>query len=151
MAKTTKNSPLMMVLGAVGGAVGARLIIKHAPVQDPKIKALIPLGLGGALIMYKKSSPMLKGVGYGMVGASVPTLAEALVPGMLGPDSLSGPDDAELEVFNMRQLNGPADQSILAGSGYYVNGPADQSILAGGGYYQDEMNGEFESEYQYEN
>lgn len=147
MAKGTKNGAIMTVLGAVGGAVGARLIMKHAPITDPKIKALIPLGLGGLLIMYKKSTPVMKGIGFGMVGASVPSLAEALVPGMLGPDSLSGPDDAELEVFNMRQLNGPADQSILAGTGYYVNGPADQSILAGGNY-QDEINGEFEYEYE---
>lgn len=148
MAKTTKNSAIMTVMGAVGGAVGARLIMKHVPITDPKIKALIPLGLGGVLIMYKKSTPVMKGVGYGMVGASVPSLAEALVPGMLGPDSLAAPDDTELEVFNMRQLNGPADQSILAGTGYYVNGPADQSILAGNSFYQDEMNGnEYEQDY----
>lgn len=121
---TKKNDLILTVVGAVGGAVLARIAAKHIPVKDEKIKAIIPVAAGFLAVTMKKTPPILKGVGFGMIGAGVPALAEALSPGIMG-NSLSAPDDdSDLEIFSARRLEAPADQSILSA-------PADMSILSG--------------------
>lgn len=125
---------MQVVLGTLGGAVGARLAInalnKLAPNLHSGIKAGVPAVGGGVLLYATKGNPFITGVGYGLIGGSVPSLAEAFVPkigSFLGKTNIPADAESQLEIFNIRSLDpgvsAPADQSILSG-------PANSSILA---------------------
>lgn len=124
MKKPSKDA-ISVIAGAIGGAVAGKMLIKFIPVEQPLIKALIPIGTG--LMLAGQKSPMIKGVGYGMAAAGGLTLVDALMPGMLGAPNIDEEiflGEADDELGEYEEINGPADQSVLAG-------PADQSVLAG--------------------
>ena len=128
MKMKPQKGALETMLGVVAGAVAGKIIMNKLPVENEMVKALIPVGAGFFLTSQKQ--PLMKGLGYGMIGSGGISLAGALVPGISEAVSepVNAPEDME-EIFmgedeEPEMLNAPANQSILSA-------PANQSILSG--------------------
>jgi hypothetical protein len=123
MAKKSKMKlPINEILGVVGGAVAAsyvkNLVTKNLPDLKPTIQSLIPIGVG--IFLAGNKSPILRGVGFGMVGKGGADLASAFLPGVGNVDDifLSSPADQSI-------LSLPADMSVLSGDEDFINGDDD--------------------------
>jgi hypothetical protein len=123
MAKKFKmKAPINEILGVIGGAVAAgyvtNIVAKNFPDLKPTYQALIPIAAGFFLAGNK--SPILRGVGFGMVGKGGSDLAGAFLPSVNGVDDifLSSPADQSI-------LSLPADQSVLMGDDDFLNGDDD--------------------------
>jgi hypothetical protein len=125
--KSSGKSDLMTeALGIIGGAIGAKvvtsLVKKQFPTLPPIVSGLVPVA-GGVLLAGQKNA-ILRGAGYGMIGAGGAALAEAFIPGIGAPDDnvlfLGEPDDDDdggvSYPASMSVLGEPASMSVLAGS-----------------------------------
>ena len=137
MAKKSKMKlPINEILGVVGGAVAAsyvkNLVTKNLPDLKPTYQALIPIGVG--VFLAGNKSPILRGVGFGMVGKGGADLASAFLPGVGNVDDifLSSPADQSI-------LSLPADMSVLSGEEEFMNG--EEEFMNG---EEEFMNGEEE-------
>ena len=70
----------LMLGSALGGAVAAG-VNKYAPITNPMIKNVIPLGLGFLLGSSAKAKPLMIGAGCGMIGAGSNLLVAGLLDG----------------------------------------------------------------------
>lgn len=124
--KSSGKSDLMTeALGIIGGAIGAKVVTsfvkKQFPTLPPIVSGLVPVA-GGVLLAGQKNA-ILRGAGYGMIGAGGAALAEAFIPGIGAPDDnvlfLGEPDDEDDGVSypaSMSVLGEPANMTVLAGS-----------------------------------
>jgi hypothetical protein len=123
MAKKIKMKlPINEILGVVGGAVAATyvksLVVKNLPDLKPTIQSLIPIGVG--IFLAGNKSPILRGVGFGMVGKGGADLAAAFLPGVGNVDDIFMSSPADQSILSL-----PADMSVLSGDDDFINGDDD--------------------------
>ena len=135
MKKNSKDT-LTLALSIVGGAVAAKVlngvIDKAMPDMDPKI--ISGIKLAGGFFLATQKSPMMKGLGYGVMAVGGAELAAAFIPSIGAPGNVDyflgeGDDDDDDDTV---YLNAPADGSILSA-------PADGSILSERDDYENEQ------------
>ena len=112
--KNKSKLPVQEAIGVVAGAIAAGFVSKFVndkltTIPAP-VRAVIPVGAG--IFLAGNKSPILKGIGFGMIAKGGSDLAKALLPGAIGA--------LDQDIF----VSGPADLSVLSG-------PADLSVLSG--------------------
>lgn len=95
---------LGVAFGAVGGAFVNSQVAKMTKPIDPKIVAGAEV-VGGAFLAMKAKSPLLKGVGYGLVGTGANTAAKSF--GMISGFRALAP------INGIRRVAGIADRAFI--------------------------------------
>lgn len=93
-AKKQKATTVLMNIGlAIAGAVGASMLVSKIPVKDPRVKALIPLGVGvvGAI---QAKKPMMRSAALGIAFSGGMGLIKTQFPNL---PMLAGEDENYLD------------------------------------------------------
>ena len=128
IGKIADKGTIALAAGVAGGAFVATLAASKLSSLDPKIKAVV-LAAGGVFIA-GQNNPIIKGIGLGVAGAGVLSLANSF--GLI-PSSVSG-IGAPLIQFTPRGINGFNNYpnfpqaNTIAGFNQYPNAPQINTI-----------------------
>jgi len=98
---------VMEIAGVTAGALVGKNISKVLPNLDPKIQAIAKIALGVALPKFMKS-PLMSGVGAGMIAIGGSELVGSFVPALAGTDDvvlLSGVDQIGYDEIGGEDIN----------------------------------------------
>lgn len=112
--KLIKKDTLTASAALVAGGVGAGFVYNKAAsfVQDPKLRAGVPVLLG--IVLMGQKSKMIQNVGAGMVTVGGQKLVGSFVPGLAGMDA----DEVIEGLYDGVDISG----SVINGTDDVING-----------------------------